>query len=100
MQIILILAHDDHRLIGRSGSLPWYNPEDFAHFKAVTLGSPVIMGRKTYESIGQPLPGRLNIILSQSEGYIAPSGTIKARDISEAIELGRANTSTEKVFIL
>ncbi len=76
MQIILILAHDDHRLIGRSGGLPWYNSEDFAHFKSTTLGSPVIMGRKTYESIGRPLPGRLNIIISRPDsGYISPPGT-------------------------
>ena len=57
---------DRNRLIGNNNQLPWYLPADFAHFKTVTMGKPVIMGRKTYESIGKPLPGRTNIVLSRS----------------------------------
>ena len=56
---------DRNRLIGNNNQLPWHLPADFAHFKSVTMGKPVIMGRKTYESIGRPLPGRTNIVLSR-----------------------------------
>jgi dihydrofolate reductase len=66
MRISLISAMDQNRLIGDDNRLPWYLPADFAHFKAVTMGKPVLMGRKTYESIGRPLPGRLNIVLTRN----------------------------------
>lgn len=56
---------DRNHLIGNNNQLPWHLPADFAHFKSVTMGKPVIMGRKTYESIGRPLPGRKNIVLSR-----------------------------------
>jgi dihydrofolate reductase len=59
---------DRNRLIGNNNQLPWHLPADFAHFKSVTMGKPVIMGRKTYESIGKPLPGRTNIVLSRNPG--------------------------------
>lgn len=59
---------DRNRLIGNNNQLPWHLPADFAHFKATTMGKPVIMGRKTYESIGKPLPGRTNIVLSRDSG--------------------------------
>lgn len=65
MIISLITAMDRNRLIGSNNQLPWHLPADFAHFKSVTMGKPVIMGRKTYESIGKPLPGRTNIVLSR-----------------------------------
>ena len=66
MIISLITAMDRNRLIGINNQLPWHLPADFAHFKSVTMGKPVVMGRKTYESIGQPLPGRTNIVLSRN----------------------------------
>jgi len=66
MIISLIAAMDKNRLIGRDNGLPWYLPADFKHFKQVTLGKPVLMGRKTFESIGKPLPGRKNIVISRS----------------------------------
>jgi len=66
MIISLISAMDRNRLIGNNNQLPWHLPADFAHFKSVTMGKPVIMGRKTYESIGKPLPGRTNIVLSRN----------------------------------
>ncbi len=64
--ISIIAAMDRNRLIGNKNQLPWHLPADFAHFKAVTMGKPIIMGRKTYESIGKPLPGRTNIVLSRN----------------------------------
>jgi dihydrofolate reductase len=65
MIVSLITAMDRNRLIGSNNQLPWHLPADFAHFKSVTMGKPIIMGRKTYESIGRPLPGRTNIVLSR-----------------------------------
>lgn len=66
MIVSLIAAMDKNRLIGRKNGLPWYLPADFKHFKEVTMGKPVVMGRKTFESIGRPLPGRKNIVISRS----------------------------------
>ena len=66
MIISIIAAMDRNRLIGNNNQLPWHLPADFAHFKSTTMGKPVIMGRKTYESIGKPLPGRTNIVLSRN----------------------------------
>jgi len=72
MKIILIAAMADNRVIGKSGQLPWDIPEDLQNFKRLTTGNVIIMGRKTYESIGRPLPNRRNIVLStetiQKEG--------------------------------
>lgn len=65
MQIAMIAAMAANRVIGLDNQMPWHLPADLKHFKAVTLGKPVIMGRKTYESIGRPLPGRRNIVISR-----------------------------------
>ena len=59
----------NNRVIGKDNQMPWHLPADLGHFKAVTLGKPIIMGRKTYESIGRPLPGRKNIVISRDEDY-------------------------------
>lgn len=66
MIVSIIAAMDRNRLIGNDNQLPWHLPADFAHFKSVTMGKPIIMGRKTFESIGKPLPGRTNIVLSRN----------------------------------
>lgn len=73
-----------NRVIGRGGKLPWHIPEDLKHFKKLTLGKPVIMGRKTFESIGKPLPGRANIVVSRS-GFFA-DGIIPARSVDDALQ--------------
>jgi len=67
MIISIIAAMDRNHLIGNNNQLPWHLPADFAHFKSVTMGKPVVMGRKTFESIGKPLPGRTNIVLSRNQ---------------------------------
>lgn len=99
MIISLIAAMDNNRLIGRENGLPWHLPADFMHFKQVTMGKPVIMGRKTYESIGRPLPGRENIVISRS-GFTADGVTVvgsidaaleKVSDVDEAMIIGGAN---------
>ena len=66
MIISIIAAMDRNRLIGDKNQLPWHLPADFAFFKSVTMGKPIVMGRKTFESIGKPLPGRTNIVLSRN----------------------------------
>ena len=86
MIVSIIAAMDRNRLIGNNNQLPWHLPADLAHFKQVTMGKPVIMGRKTYESIGRPLPGRANIVLSRDQGFQA-EGVITADSLTKAIEL-------------
>lgn len=70
--LIAVVAMDPNRLIGRDGSLPWHLPEDLAFFKKTTLGHPVLMGRKTFESIGRPLPKRRNIVLTRDKTWSHP----------------------------
>lgn len=101
--VSLIVAVDEEGGMGKNNRLPWHLPADLAHFKAVTLGKPVIMGRKTYDSIGRPLPGRLNIVLSRQAidipGVTVVSNFDKAleltQDAPEVVVLGGA-----KVFEL
>lgn len=71
MRISLVVATAADNVIGKDGKLPWHLPEDLRHFKALTMGKPVIMGRRTFESIGCALPGRLNIVITRQAGYRA-----------------------------
>lgn len=89
MQLALIVAQSQNRVIGRNNALPWYLPEDLKYFKAVTLGKVIIMGRKTYESIGRPLPGRTNIVVSRDPDY-KREGIQVVRSLPQAIEQARA----------
>ncbi|MBU6504739.1 MAG: type 3 dihydrofolate reductase [Betaproteobacteria bacterium] len=70
-RLSLIVAMTENRIIGANNAMPWHLPADLAFFKATTLGHPVIMGRKTFESIGRALPGRRNIVVSRNPGYLA-----------------------------
>ena len=72
MRRSLVVAMARNRVIGRDNALPWRLPADLAYFKRVTMGHPVIMGRRTHESIGRPLPGRSNIVVSRNRAYSAP----------------------------
>ena len=65
----MIVAHANNRVIGKNNDMPWHLPADLAYFKKTTLGKPIIMGRKTFQSIGRPLPGRKNIVISRDESY-------------------------------
>ncbi|GHH98284.1 dihydrofolate reductase [Neobacillus kokaensis] len=69
--ISFIVAMDENRVIGRNNQLPWHLPEDLKFFKRTTMGRPIAMGRKTHESIGRPLPGRENLIITRQKGYQA-----------------------------
>jgi dihydrofolate reductase len=84
--ITLVVAIDAQRGIGVDNTLPWHLPEDLAHFKRVTLGHPIIMGRKTFDSIGRPLPKRRNIVVTRSRDW-RHAGVESAASLAEAIAL-------------
>lgn len=96
MTISIIAALGRNRVIGKRGALPWYLPADLKHFKALTMGHPILMGRKTFESIGRALPGRTNIILTRDDGYKAQDCLI-AHSIEEALQLARDG---DEVFVI
>jgi dihydrofolate reductase len=75
-RIYLVAAVAANGIIGAGGKLPWHLPEDLKHFKRLTMGHPVIMGRRTWESLGRPLPGRENIVVSTRRGYEAPGAAV------------------------
>jgi len=95
-----IVAAAENGVIGREGGLPWHIPEDLQFFKEKTLGHAVIMGRKTYESIGKPLPKRLNVIVTRQLNY-SPKGTVVFRSLQEAIVYCQKEAATwgEEIFI-
>ncbi|SBS34200.1 Dihydrofolate reductase type 3 [Marinomonas aquimarina] len=83
----LIVAMSTNRVIGINNSLPWHLPNDLKYFKQATMGKPIVMGRNTFESIGKPLPGRRNIVISRNPDY-QPEGVDVVRSLDEAIRLG------------
>lgn len=91
--IALIAAMDEARLIGVGGRLPWHSPADLAHFRALTMGHAVVMGRRTYESIGGPLGGRTNMVLSRERGGVPwwSSLTDALDDVGHAFIIGGAS---------
>lgn len=87
--ISLLVAASENGVIGRDGGMPWHLPDDLKHFKALTLGKPVLMGRKTFDSIGRPLPGRTNLVLTRAAGWSVPGVTVVA-DLEAAIRVAGA----------
>lgn len=97
--LTLIVAYSTNRVIGRDNTLPWKLPGDLAHFKRSTLGHPIIMGRKTWDSLGRPLPGRSNIVISRNPDFSAAGATVvptleaaiaACGDVQEAFVIGGA----------
>ncbi len=86
MRLSIIAAMSANRVIGSSNNLPWRLPADLKRFKNLTMGHHLIMGRKTFESIGQPLPGRTTVVITHQTGY-APSGVLVAHSIDQALQL-------------
>ncbi len=99
MILSFIVAVSDNNAIGIDNKLPWHLPEDLKFFKRTTLGKPVIMGRKTYESLGKPLPGRLNIVLSQKGDIKLPEGVVLCESLIDAIERVEED-DVEEAFII
>ncbi|WP_276346514.1 dihydrofolate reductase [Daejeonella sp. JGW-45] len=96
MTISLIVAVDENNGIGKDNQLPWHLPADLKHFKTLTTGHPILMGRKTFESIGKALPNRRNIVISRQEGYTA-EGADAVSSLQEAFLLCEGE---EEVFII
>jgi len=94
--VSLIVAVSSNGVIGREGKLPWHLPDDLKHFKAVTMGKPVIMGRKTWDSIGRALPGRRNLVVTRNSDFSAEGCEI-AHSLEEALAL--TEESAEVVVI-
>ncbi len=96
--ITLVVAVSENGVIGRDGGLPWHLPEDLRRFKAATLGKPVVMGRRTFDSIGRALPGRHNIVLTRHAGFrpADPSVTV-AHDLDDAL---RAAGDVPEIMII
>lgn len=94
--ISFLFAMGENRVIGKDNDLPWHLPADLAYFKKVTLGHPIIMGRKTYESIGRPLPGRKNIVVTRNEHFAAEGCTV-VHSVEEALSSLPKN---EEIFVI
>lgn len=95
-RLSLIVAMASNRVIGRDNAIPWRLPEDLRYFKATTLGHPIIMGRKTWDSIGRPLPGRMNIVVTRNTGFRAAGATVVG-SLDEALA---AAGGAEEVFLI
>lgn len=98
MKISLVVAMDRHRAIGRDNDLPWRLPDDLKRFKALTLGKPVLMGRKTAESLGRALPGRLNLVLTRSD-HVPFEGMQPVASVEDAIRIAAEQGSDELCVI-
>jgi len=98
MEIILIAAISKDRVIGKQGGIPWKIKEDLSFFKEKTLNSPIIMGRSTYNSIGRPLPNRLNIVMTRSAKKT--EGVTEVTSVKEAVETASKNKNSSKVYVI
>lgn len=99
MIISLIAALAQNRVIGKNNQLPWHLPADFKHFQDITNGHPVIMGQKTYESIGKPLPNRKNIVVTRDGAFGAP-GCVIVYSLDEALKTAEGIEEDEEVFFI
>jgi dihydrofolate reductase len=100
MHISAIVAMAKNRVIGLDGSMPWHISDDLKYFKKITFGKPIVMGRRTFQSIGKPLPGRTNIVLSQDVSFAA-EGIITVRDKEGALEAAKhAKGGNEEIMIV
>jgi dihydrofolate reductase len=99
MLVSLIAAVASNRVIGRDGAMPWRLPSDMAYFKSLTMGHPVIMGRKTFLSLEKALSGRTNIVLSRDPAFKAPGARV-VHSAEEALEAAAAEASAAEIFVI
>lgn len=97
MIVSVIVAASENNVIGRDNQLPWHLPADLKYFKQTTMGKPIIMGRKTFESVGRPLPGRPNIVITRQKDY-SREGLIVTSSLQEALDAAKG-FDTNEVFI-
>jgi dihydrofolate reductase len=95
-RVSIIVAMARNRVIGVNNTLPWHLPADLRHFKALTMGHHIVMGRKTYESIGKPLPGRTSVVVTRNAGYAQP-GVVVVNSLAAAIS---ACGNDEEIFVI
>lgn len=88
------------RVIANKGQIPWYIPEDFAYFKKITIGHPIIMGRKTFETFKKPLIGRTHIVITRDTKYVVPKDILVTDSIEKAIEIAKNQPGSEEIFII
>jgi dihydrofolate reductase len=98
--ISIVVATGKNQEIGKKNGLLWHIPEELKHFKELTMGHPIIMGRKTYESIGRPLPGRTNIVLSRQRTSGVRKAVREARSLTEAFRIAERNTGGNEIFVI
>lgn len=98
--VSLIVAAAENNVIGRQGQLPWHLPADLQHFKKLTLGHPIVMGRRTFESIGRVLPGRPNIVVTTQASWPAPAGVLLAHSLPEALALAAQQPGGAEVCVI
>jgi dihydrofolate reductase len=98
-KLSLIVAMTESRVIGVNNHLPWNIPEDLKRFKQITLGHPIVMGRKTFESIGRPLPKRTNIVITRDKSYRV-EGAAVCHSFEEALDWARRSEGAEEVFAI
>src|SRR3989344_5337529 len=96
---IIVAAAGKKKVIGKKGGLPWYIPAELKRFKGITMGHPIIMGRKTHESIGKALAGRTNIVITHEPGYKA-LGCIIVHSLDEALSVAQSKPGDEEVFVI
>lgn len=103
MKKALIVAMAENGVIGCNNTLPWHLPEDLRYFKKVTMGKPIIMGRKTFDSIGRALPGRTNIVISRQADLVLPDGVLQASSIEAAVAIAESvcvKTNIDELMVI
>ncbi|MDO7883952.1 dihydrofolate reductase [Hymenobacter cheonanensis] len=98
--VSIVVAAAENNVIGRQGQLPWHLPADLQHFKKRTLGHPIVMGRRTFESIGRALPGRTTIVVTGQPGWPAPAGVLLAHSLPEALALAAQQPGGEEICVI
>ncbi|HEY8278026.1 MAG TPA: dihydrofolate reductase, partial [Bdellovibrionota bacterium] len=98
-KLSLVVAMSENRVIGVNNHLPWNIPEDLKRFKAITSGHPIVMGRKTFESIGKALPKRTNIVITRDRTYRAEGGVV-AHSLDEAFDWAKKSPGSDEIFVI
>ncbi len=99
MNVSIIVAASRNGVIGNKGRLPWHLPADLQRFKRITMGHPILMGRKTFESIGKPLPGRTNIVITRQQGFQC-CGTTVAHSLEEGLLMCDRGATAQESFVI
>ena len=97
--ISLVVARSENHAIGVGNQLPWHIPEDLKRFKKVTNGHPILMGRKTFDSIGKALPNRTNIVITRNESF-STEGVLRAASLEQALQIAKNSPGNDEIFVI